>query len=136
MIRGRRRLPLAVLLACALAGASTARADDNSAAVDASLYRTYPRRQADLAKWLKREMIPGQTTPDEVVAIFGRRYHHLMEDPSSYAYWLDRLGVYADGPYFIVVFHFDAQTGRLVRAAVEDREERQTGFHIETLSGQ
>ena len=143
---GHNRLPLAALLLCLLFGASAARADDNGATVAADLCRSYPRRTAELEKWLERQMVPCQTTPDEVVAIFGRRYHHprvgcdahgnWLDDPSAYAYGLDELGVCDGQPFDILVFHFDAQTRRLVRAAVEEREERQTGFHLETSTGQ
>jgi hypothetical protein len=139
----RQYLPCVALLLGLLTGASAARADDSGAAVDASLCRSYPRRLEELEKWLKREMIPGQTTPDEVVAIFGRRYYHpsvgrvgqgLVNDPSAYGYPLDRLGIKAAPRDHAIVFRFDSRSGKLLQAACE-YEERQTGFHIEQLSG-
>jgi hypothetical protein len=120
--------------ACCVAapGAAPAvRADDGGPQIEVNLCRVYPKRKADLEQWLRRELVPGSTTRQEVFAIFGRNYFHsfLDEDANTIAYYLDDLGVREHVEFDGVILDFDKRSGLLLRAHVGEVE-HQTGFHI------
>jgi hypothetical protein len=139
-----------VLSACFLAlSVASMRADDQRPPVDMSMQPSF-RRQADLADWLKKNMVPGQTRPRDVFPVFGTRYWHpwhpggehdehgnIRLDNSTFVFNLDELGVQdqrQNGQLVFLVLHFDPQSCRLLSAGIEEVE-RQTGFHLEAVSG-
>jgi hypothetical protein len=134
--------PLAAALlgtACFVAapGASPAlRADDGRMQTEMKLCRVYPKRKADLEQWLRRELVPGGATREDVFAIFGRNYYHPFlsfdddrRDENVFVYPLDGLGVPEHDKYDAVFIHFDERSGLLLRAALGEMD-HQTGFHI------
>jgi hypothetical protein len=115
-------------------------ASDHGRTVTAAKHPTF-KRQADLTKWLKKNMIPGWMRQQDVLPIFGRGYWHPWDgfdannnsrfDNSIFIYDLDALGVHDHRRYDALFFHFDPTSGKLLNAGVEEME-RQTGFHLTT----
>ena len=151
MIQEHRSLPLVAVIAGLLCWAlavmpgPAARADDSGAKAPSYQLQQYPSGEADLAKWLRNEMVPGRTKPRDMFAVFGTRYrhpgdgfpleNHERENASTFLYDLDELGVHDHLPNHVVRLQFDSGTGRLLRAVVEEGP-HQTGVHLEAVSGQ
>jgi hypothetical protein len=123
----------AIYFMLAFGAAPGARADDPPVPVAADVCPTYPKRLPGLKKWLKREMVPGRTRQEAVVALFGRKYHHphfgfdgedhMRYDESIIVYKLDDLGVSDHAPHDALFCFFDERSGLLVRVAVAEDEE-------------
>jgi hypothetical protein len=147
MIPKRTNMRLAAwslgLLACW--PAYYAAANDDGCQFDARLGRqTYPRRKADLENWIKKQMVPGRDTKEDIVAIFGLKYRHgfradgnrgRQRDMSSIIYNLAELGIADGGKEDWLLIELDVHSGRLLHAELGPFE-RQTGFHLEQQSGQ
>ena len=144
MFRRTRRILVAVWCLFALFAAAPARGGDHGTPAKADRRPSF-ERQADLVKWLKKNMIPGWTRPQDVFAVFGTRYRHPWDgfdandnirfDDSIFIFDLDSLGVHDHRRYDALFFHFDKESGKLLSAGIEEFE-RQTGFHLEVISGQ
>ena len=102
--------------------------------------------QAELAKWLTRNMIPGKTRRQDVLAAFGTHYRHAWAgfdhnfdgrlDYSIFIFDLDKLGVHQHLRWDALIFHFDKESGRLTQRGHYEEEERQTGFHLQVQTAQ
>ena len=137
MIQQHRCVALAGLILSLLPGlvASPARADDAKAQIATTTYRAFAN-QADLERWLKKEMIPGQTSLKDVTAVLGWNYLHYppFGRSSTFYYKLDSLGVRDHKPDHFLFVEFDDKSGKLLCSGVGEME-RQTGF-IREQSGQ
>ena len=120
MARGRKLLRWcsALLLgavACAtpaLWGLSPAAAPQGSGTEFAAVRRTWPTEGNAFERWLQQTLVPGRTTQDEVIGIFGRAHFNLdrpaRDGVTSIEYDLRKLGVHSGGRYLV----FDFNRGR------------------------
>ena len=120
MARSRRLLrccPALLLgaVACgapALGGLSSPPAPRQNRPESAAVRRTWPAEGGAFERWLRQTFVPGRTTQDEVIGIFGRGYIDLdrpvRDGVISFEYDLRKLGVRGLGWYLV----FDFTPGR------------------------
>jgi hypothetical protein len=94
--------------ATALGGLSPPGAPHESGPEVAAVRRTWPTEGKAFESWLRQTLLPGRTSQNEVIAIFGRGYIDLdrpaRDDTTSIQYDLRRLRVRGSGRYLVLDF--------------------------------
>jgi hypothetical protein len=94
--------------ATALGGLSPPGAPHESGPEFAAVRRTWPTEGKAFEKWLRQTLVPGRTTQNEVIAIFGRGYIDLdrpaRDSITSIEYDLRKLRVRGGGRYLVLDF--------------------------------